>query len=340
MDQERYAKQIRFRKLGNPGQVRLAQSHVLIVGVGALGSHVAETLGRAGVGRMTLVDRDFVELSNLHRQALYDEDDCRQILPKAVAAAKRLARINSNIVINPVVADVQWSNLDNLLNNVDLMIDGSDNFNLRFLLNEAAVQRAIPWVYGGCVGSTGMAMTIVPGMGPCLRCIYTQVPSPGSVPTCDAAGILAPTVQTVAAYQAAEALKVLTGNRQDITRGLFSFDLWTGDYGVAEMAEPREDCPNCRKMEFEFLSGSSEMQVQALCGSNSVQVSPPQVLAVDLEEMERRLSPIGTVKKNPFLLSLSQGTLEMILFKDGRAMIKGTTDTSVARDFYTRMVGI
>ncbi|MBC9783242.1 ThiF family adenylyltransferase [Heliobacterium chlorum] len=337
---ERYLKQIRFSGVGEEGQRRLLSSKVLIAGMGALGTHLANALARAGVGHLLLADRDYVEKSNLQRQVLYDEDDVERTMPKAIAAKKKLQSINSEINIEAVVADLGWSNLEPLLEGVDLVVDGSDNFDLRFLLNDACVRSAIPWIYGGVTGAHGMAMVVLPEQGPCLRCLMPNPPAPGTIPTCDTAGILGPAIQMVTAFQSVEAIKVLTGRVQDLSRGLFSVDLWTNRYDLIDLSEARRtDCPACSLREFPFLEGKEEMQVIALCGSNSVQITPARGAKLRLDDIAERLKVLGKVQQNPYLLKVSIEQMEIILFGDGRAMIKGTQDPLAAKAFYTRYVG-
>ncbi|MBM7867509.1 thiazole biosynthesis adenylyltransferase ThiF [Heliobacterium gestii] len=337
---ERYIKQIRFSPFGEAGQRRLDDSTVLIAGVGALGTHLANSLARAGVGKLVLVDRDFVELSNLQRQILYDEADVTAMIPKAVAAKARLQAINSEIEVEAVVADIHWANLPRLLEGVDLVLDGSDNFDLRYLLNDACVQAGIPWIYGGVTGAHGMAMVVRPGQGPCLRCLIPSPPPPGSVPTCDMAGILAPAIQMITAFQAVEAMKVLAGRAEELAGGLFSVDLWDNRYDLIDLSQARrDDCPACQRREFPFLSGREEMQATPLCGANAVQVTPARPAELDLEMMAGRLSGAGKVEITPYLLRFSSAEGEMVLFRDGRAMIRGTQDPVQAKAVYTRLIG-
>ncbi|MZP28952.1 thiazole biosynthesis adenylyltransferase ThiF [Heliobacterium undosum] len=337
---ERYMKQIRFGAFGEAGQRRLGQSTALVAGVGALGTHLANTLARAGVGKLVLVDRDFVELSNLQRQILYDEADAAAMVPKAVAAKQKLQAINSEIRVEAIVADIHWANLPQLLDGVDLVLDGSDNFDLRYLLNDACVQAGIPWIYGGVTGAHGMAMVVRPGRGPCLRCLIPSPPPPGSAPTCDMAGILAPAIQMITAFQAVEAMKLLAGREDELAGGLFSVDLWNNRYDLIDLAAARrDDCPACGRGDFPFLAGREEMQATPLCGSNAVQITPARPAELDLEIMSERLSGAGKVEVTPYLLRFSSAEGEMVLFRDGRAMIRGTQDPVKAKAVYTRFTG-
>jgi molybdopterin/thiamine biosynthesis adenylyltransferase len=333
----RYAKQVLFEPLGQQGQDRLARSRVLIVGLGALGSTLANHLARAGVGFLRLSDRDFVELDNLQRQVLYDEEDVRANLPKAAAAASRLKRINSGIEIEPRVCDVNYSNAEDLARDVDLVLDGTDNFETRFLLNDACVKLGRPWVYGGCVGSYGMVMSVLPGDGPCFACLIGEPPAPGSSPTCDTAGVLGTAVGVVASVQANEALKILAGRRAALAGGLQTFDLWHNTSQVLKV--PRSpDCPVCARRIFRHLE-STASAATSLCGRNAVQICPPAGSTLDLAEAERKLSPLGKVRRNAYLLKFSADGCELTLFPDARAIIQGTDDLARARSLYARYVG-
>ncbi|KAB2954531.1 thiazole biosynthesis adenylyltransferase ThiF [Heliorestis acidaminivorans] len=337
---ERYAKQIRFAPIGEEGQRKLQQARVLIAGMGALGTHLANSLARAGVGYLKVIDRDFVELSNLQRQVLYDEEDVEEILPKAIAAQRKLEKINSSIVVEAEVVDISWANVQQHFEGIDLVVDGSDNFELRFLINDCAVKKKIPWIYGGITGSQGMAMVIRPFEGPCLRCIMPKAPTPGSMPTCDTAGVLGPTVQMVTAFQTAEAIKVLTGQDDKVCQGLLNIDLWTSRYEVFDLSKAsRPQCPACGQGEFPFLEGREEIQVTPICGSNAVQINPVGEKKLNLQDIARRLASLGEISQNPYLLKFNADGQEMVLFMDGRAMLKGTQDSVKAKSFYSRYVG-
>lgn len=333
----RYAKQVLFAPLGKEGQDRLARSRVLIVGLGALGSTLANHLARAGVGYLRLCDRDFVELDNLQRQVLYDEEDVRANLPKAAAAAARLQRINSEVDLDPRVCDVNYSNAEDLVRDVDLALDGTDNFETRFLLNDACVKLGKPWVYGGCVGSYGMVMTVLPGEGPCFACLIGDLPAPGSSPTCDTAGVLGMAVGVVASVQACEALKILAGRRESLAAGLQTFDLWHNSPQLLKVSRNPE-CPVCVRRSFRHLE-STASAATSLCGRNAVQISPPPGSTIDLAETERKLSPLGKVRRNAYLLKFSADGCELTLFPDARAIIQGTDDLARARSLYARYVG-
>jgi adenylyltransferase/sulfurtransferase len=334
----RYSRQTRFAPFGDGGQHRVAQASVAIVGCGALGSVQAELLTRAGVGRLRLIDRDFVELSNLQRQFLFDESDARDALPKAVAAARRLAQINSDVTIQPVVADLTASNADELFEGIDLILDGTDNFETRYLINDvtAAGGVATTWVYGAAVGSYGIQLAITPGETACFRCIYPDPPQ-GAQPTCETAGVLGPVTATIAALQSANALKILAGGADSVVARLTTIDLWTGE--IRQLDPPARDpnCPCCARREFAYLDGSRRAPV-SLCGRNAVQIHE-RAQRINLSELALRLGSIGPVQSNEFALRVALHPYELTVFPDGRAIIKGTTDIGLARSLYARYVG-
>ncbi len=333
----RYAKQILFAPLGKAGQERLGRSRVTLIGLGALGSTLANHLVRAGVGFVRLCDRDFVELDNLQRQVLYDEEDVRAALPKAAAAASKLARINSEVALDPRVCDVNYANAEELVQDVDLVLDGTDNFETRFILNDACVKLGRPWIYGGCVGSYGMVLTVLPGEGPCFACLVGGLPPPGSSPTCDTAGVLNTAVSIVASLQATEAIKLLAGRKDALLGGLQTLDVWHNTQQLIRV--PRsESCGVCAKREFRHLVANPS-GAAALCGRNAVQIVPPQGSTLDLAEAERRLSPLGKVRRNAYLLKLAVDGCELTLFPDARAIVQGTEDPAKARSLYSRYVG-
>ncbi|HVA48274.1 MAG TPA: ThiF family adenylyltransferase [Pirellulales bacterium] len=338
---DRYSRQIRFAPLGDDGQRRLLASRVLVCGCGALGSVLANTLARAGVGKLRIVDRDFVETSNLQRQVLFDEDDVAANLPKAIAAANKLRRINSEIEIEPIVADVDATNIERLLEGVDCLVDGTDNFETRFLINDAAVKLGIPWVYGGSIGAGGQTMTILPGETPCLRCLITEAPPPGTTETCDTAGILGPIVNVIASIQATEAIKILAGRREAVQRSLLVIDLWENRFLAMKARGLREgsDCPTCVRRKFEWLSGERGSHTAVLCGRNAVQLAQPGRAAVSLDALAQKLSGVGRLTRNPFLLRLEVGGFTLTIFPDGRAIIGGTDDIATARSVYAKYIG-
>jgi adenylyltransferase/sulfurtransferase len=338
---DRYIRQMRFTPWGEVGQRRLAQGRALLCGCGALGSAVANALVRAGVGRVRIVDRDFVELSNLQRQTLFDEQDVAAGLPKAVAAAEKLRKINSQVEIEPIVADLDYRNVQQFTADVDVIVDGTDNFETRFLLNDVAVQCGIAWVYGGALGAEGQTMTILPGETPCLRCLIPECPTPGSTPTCDTVGILGPIVEVIAAIEAMEALKILSGNRASISRQLTVIDLWDNRLRQIHVAELRKtaDCPACKQRQFPWLAGKAVSHTAVLCGRNAVQLTYPPGAQISLEALEAKLAPLGAVRRNPFLLRLKVEGYELTIFPDGRAIISGTDDIAAARTVYAKYVG-
>ncbi len=340
MTLERYIRQMRYPPLGEAGQQRLAAARALICGCGALGSTLANLLVRAGVGRVRIVDRDFVDLTNLHRQALFDERDVAAGLPKAIAAAEKLRRINSQVEIEPVVADVGPANVETLCEDVGVIVDGTDNFETRFLLNDAAVKHDIPWVYGGCLGAEGQTMTILPGETPCLRCLMEDCPPPGALPTCDTAGILGPIVGLVASIEALEAIKILSGNRQAVSRDWLLMDLWNNRLRQVRTTTLREqcDCPTCKRREFPWLAGKEGSRSAVLCGRNAVQLTYPGA-TISLEDLAGKLEAVGQVTRNPFLVRLRVDSYELTVFPDGRAIVGGTSDIAVARTLYARYVG-
>jgi molybdopterin-synthase adenylyltransferase len=339
---ERYLPQIRFVPLGEEGQRKLAGGRVLICGCGALGSAAANLLVRAGVGTVRIVDRDFVELSNLHRAALFDEPDAASALPKAVAAAEKLRAINSSVAVEPVVADVTPQNVERLCEGVDLLLDGTDNFETRFLLNDAAVKLGLPWIYAGCVGAEGQTMTIFPGETPCLRCLMESCPPPGAAPTCDTVGVLGPIVGVLAAFETGEAIKILSGNRAAVSPYLTAIDVWQNRLRQIEVQSLRSsaDCPTCHRGEFRWLAGREGSHAAVLCGRNAVQIDPGRDKPLPLDEIAAQLAPLGPIAQNSYLLRVRVAPYEITLFADGRAIIAGTDDPAVARAAYAKYVGM
>lgn len=338
---ERYSRQILFSGIGETGQNTLRKRHVLIIGVGALGTSNAEILVRAGVGKVTLADRDYIEFSNLQRQQLFTEQNARERMPKAIAAKRRLESINSDVEIAAHIMDVDAERLDKLCQDADLIIDATDNFETRMLINDMAMKKGIPWIYGACVSSYGISMAIVPGVTPCLHCLLEAVPAAGAA-TCDTAGIIAPTVQMVVAYQSAEALKILTGNEQAVQKKLVSFDLWTNQHTRIDVSKARKtDCPSCgTNPSFPFLQWENQTKTAVLCGRNTVQIRPGNWLDPDWDELGSRIRKLGLqVDENPFLLSFETAEHRIVLFKDGRALIHGTKDIQEAKAVYHRFIG-
>ena len=335
---ERYSRQAMFWAIGPAGQERLRTGSAAVIGCGALGSATVELLARSGVGRITVVDRDFVELSNLQRQVLFDEADAAAGVPKAIAAAQAVKRINSEVAVQPLVADVTPDNVEHIVSEVDVVLDGTDNFETRYLVNDACVKLGVPWIYGGAIGATGMSMTIRPGESPCFRCVFPVSPDPGTMSTCDTAGVLASTVMAVAAIQWTEAIKILVGDREHLNPGLVGFDLWSNDHLVTKSSRA-PDCPCCVQKRFAYLEAQVTSRTASLCGRNAIQVSPGHDLKLDLAAMGRRLASAGPVTFSDFLVRFTVGEYELTIFADGRAIVKGTSDKTVARTLYARYVG-
>jgi adenylyltransferase/sulfurtransferase len=337
---ERYSRQMRFPGVGAAGQNRLLKSTVVVCGCGALGTVIASTLARAGIGRLRLVDRDFVENHNLQRQFLYTEADAADNLPKAVAAADHLKRVNSEIQIEPVVSDIDRGNIAALVDDADVIMDGTDNFEVRYLVNDIAVMRGKPWVFGGCVGSQGQTMTIIPGATPCLRCLFRASPAPGEAATCETAGVLAPIVAIVASYQSAEAIKILLGKREQIQRGLLYTDIWDNVWQRFDTASgPDPECPCCGARQFEWLEGKLGSRAVRLCGRNAVQIAPEARTNLDLEKLAHDLAAWGPVTSNRYLVRCELPAHRLTVFPDGRAIIQGTDDLEQARTIYARYIG-
>jgi len=338
---ERYSRQIRFPGMREDGQRRLLQSRVTLCGCGALGTVLANSLVRAGVGHLRLIDRDFIETSNLQRQVLFDEQDVAENLPKAEAAARKLEAINSSVHIEPVVTDIDRTNILELVEDADLILDGTDNFEIRYLINDAAVKLAKPWVYGGCIGSHGQTMTILPGETPCLRCVFEAAPAPGEAGTCETAGVLGPIVNIIASYQATEAFKILAGRLDKVNRDLLYFDVWDNVQKRIRIAPllGKVDCPCCQRKKFEWLDGDMGSHTTSLCGRNAVQVAHRMASRLTLEDLARHLESLGTVSYNRFLLKFQVESYDFTVFPDGRAIIKGTDDVDKARTLYAKYIG-
>lgn len=334
-----------YPPIGEQGQQRLGASRVLLIGCGALGTHLADALVRAGVGFLRIVDRDFIEINNLQRQILFDEDDIAAGLPKAEAARRKLTRINTAVSVEAVVADVNYRNIDSLAEGADLLLDGTDNFETRYLINDLAVKTRRPWIYGACVGATGLSMPILPGDTPCLRCVFEQAPPPEMNPTCDTAGILGPTVSLVAARQIVEAIKILTGNLDAVDRRLLQFDAWQNRWVFLNVQRAREtgDCPCCHHRRFDYLDGTLAASTTVLCGRNAVQISPSHEKGVRLifPDIAAKLKAGAAtdVRFNAFMLKAHVEGLDLTLFPDARAIITGTQSPDHARTIYARYIG-
>ncbi|MBP1624977.1 MAG: moeZ 1 [Acidobacteria bacterium] len=333
----RYARQAALGEIGNAGQKALSESAILIVGCGALGSAQGELLARAGIGRLILVDRDVLELHNLQRQLLFDEKDVAGRLPKAVAAARRLRAVNSEIVIDDIVADVTAANVTDLVRSADLIMDGTDNFETRYILNDAAVQAGKPYVYGGVLGTEGAVLAVRPGQGPCLRCIFPDPPDAWRLPTCETRGVLNTAVVWVAALQATEAIKLLV-HAPETNTSLYALDIWSGSIRMFR-TQRNKDCVCCVHHRFEYLSGERQVSSTVFCGRNAVQVTLQGQTAPDFAQLRERLAPIGEVTVNGLLLEFTCGAQRMVLFPDGRVLVMGTTDTAEARSLVARYIG-
>jgi molybdopterin-synthase adenylyltransferase len=334
--EDRYSRQTLFKEIGAEGQGRLSRARVVIVGCGATGSALASLLARAGVGTIRIVDRDYVEPSNLQRQSLFDENDARESVPKAIAAARQIARFNSEIVVEPQVDDLIPQNADALMGGVDLILDGTDNFETRYLINDYAVKTSLPWIYAAAVGSYAVTMNVVPGETACLACVFPQPPR-GAIETCETAGILNTAVNLVASIAATEALKCLIGARGKMRRTLLSWDLWQNEQAEVAAGSRRAGCRVCGERDFAHLAGEGRPHI-TLCGRNSVQIHERE-RPVDFAEISARLQPLGGVRHNSFVLKFWREPYEITLFLDGRAIVKGTTDTAIARSLYARYIG-
>ncbi len=340
-DLARYARQIIYPGIGEGGQRALLNARVAVIGVGALGSVLANHMARVGVGHLRLVDRDSVELHNLPRQLLYDEDDVTALLPKAVAAARKLRRINSAITVEEVVADVTAANIAGLVADADLVLDGTDNFATRYLINDICVKLGKPWVYAGVIGAYGMTMTIRPGLTPCLRCVMGELPAPGTVPTCETAGIIGPIVSLIGSIAAAEGMKLIIGS-EGLNPGMIYVDLWEDSFERFELGGPRPDCPTCGHGQYPFLNAETGTRTTSLCGRDAVQVSVVGTSGTDLAALAERLraARLGTIQANPYLIRAQIEGYEFTIFGDGRAIIKGTADEALATTLYARYIGM
>ncbi len=338
-DLHRYRKQILLKEIGEFGQRRLMESRAAVIGCGALGSIISNTLVRMGVGSIVIADRDYLELDNLHRQILYDEDDVRSNLPKASAAAIKLGKINPDVVIEPVVADINAENICDIIRGADCVIDGTDNFETRFLINDACHRMNIPWIYGGVVGTHGMSYTILPGETACFRCFMRDLPGPGENETCDTVGVLATAVSIIASIETTEAVKILSRRRGDLNRELVTIDAWSGSYKTFKLKKD-DDCPLCGKGEYDFLDERSLSKAVSMCGSNAIQITPGKKITIGFDEIAGRLSVIGSVIRNEHILKFSADGSDITLFRDGRAIIKGVKDEAAARTIFSKYIGL
>jgi molybdopterin-synthase adenylyltransferase len=337
MNLEKYSRQILFAPLGRDGQRKLHDAQVLIIGCGALGTAQANALVRAGVGRLRIIDRDYVEESNLQRQLLFDEADAKQSLPKAVAAERHLRRLNSDVEVDGVIADIDSFSIETYVRGFDIILDGTDNFETRFLINDVAVKLGIPWLYGAVVGSYGATLTVLPGRSACLACVFPERPK-GLQETCDTVGVISPAVAWVAAIQVTEALKILTGCESELHGKLLAYDVWKNTHQqITPLIDPQ--CRACQQRRFTYLEGDALSHTTLLCGRNSIQIRQPEGQSLDLAAVRARLEPIGPVRGNGFLLRCQLDPYELIVFADGRAIVKGTDDPAMARKIYAQYVG-
>ena len=352
MTGDRYARQAILPQIGAEGQARLAASHAVVVGCGALGSYQLQILARAGIGRLTVVDRDFVERSNLQRQILFTDADAEASIPKAMAAERALRAINPEIDVRGMVDDLNAGNAEALLAGADVVCDGTDNFEARYLINDWTARESVPWVYGGVIGVSGLVMPILPGETACLRCVFEEAPAPGALPTCETAGVLGAAVAVVAGLQVAETLKILVGAREAVTRALMTYDAWDTEWRRVATGGPRDDCPVCSGRDFAYLDGRLGSRAARLCGRNAIQLLPRTAEPPSLATIAERLGPEWRVTRNEFMLSARRrgapeegrpGTgadITVNVFRDGRAIVDGTDDEAEARSLYARVIGI
>jgi len=336
----RYSRQELFSPIGKDGQQQISDKHVLIIGVGALGSACAEALVRAGIGKLTIVDRDYVEWSNLQRQQLFTEEDAKNRIPKVIAAKNRLTAINSSVKIEVIIADASVLELEEWAKQVDLLIDATDNFETRMIINDVSQKVGVPWIYGACVGSYGISYTIIPGKTPCLSCLLESVPLGGL--TCDTAGIISPAVNMVVSFQISEALKILVGDFDSLRNKLVSFDLWKNQNSSIQVDKLRKkDCPSCgEEPSYPYLSFENQTKTAVLCGRDSVQIRPSIPIVRDLEALEKIFANQGgAVERNPYLLSYTVNLHRLVVFKDGRVLVHGTKDISAAKALYHKYLG-
>ena len=334
---DRYSRQTMFPGIGEDGQAKLISASAVIIGCGALGCNIATLLVRAGVGRIRIIDRDFIEYHNLQRQVLFNEEDIRSGLPKAIAAERHLRNVNSSVEIEGIVADVNYTNIESFCSGADVILDGLDNIETRLLINDVSLKHKIPWVYGGAIASSGMTMTIIPGETPCFRCFSPAVPEPGTIPTCETVGVVATAPAIIGSLQATEAMKILVGS-EEINRKLLIVNVWTGTFDQIKI-EPRKDCPTCQG-KYEFLESRYVIKTTTLCGqSRAVQVVNTNVSEIALDELAARLKNVGQITQNEFMLSFIADDHEIFVFRDGRAIIKNTADELSAKELYTKYIG-
>ena len=334
---DRYIRQTAFAELGADGQKQLGRAKVLLAGCGALGSAIAVSLVRSGVGELTIVDQDFPEIINLHRQFLYDEDNVRHKVPKAVVAVQKLSKANSQVKVIPVVTELSANNIEKLARGKDLILDGTDNLDARYVINDYCVKYGVPWIYGGIIGASGMMMVIIPGKSACLRCLFPLPPAPGLVPTCATVGVLNPAPLLIGALESIEAIKYLSGKGKPRT-GLIQFDLWGENFFTTKL-ERNKSCPACGKKKFEFLEKKQTEYAGRLCGNDAIKVIPPKDLNLDLKALQRKLSRRGKAKYNGWIIEASIKGRRIIIFQDGRAIIDGVSEEPKAISVYHEIIG-
>jgi len=332
---DRYSRQVLLPQIGEEGQKKLGKSSVVVIGCGGLGGVIATSLVRAGIGRVKLVDRDIIEYHNLHRQLLFNEDDVKNKLPKAVAAERYLKKVNSSIEIEGVVTDVNYSNIEKLITGADLILDGLDNPETRFIINDAGMKHKIPWIYGAAIATSGMTMNIIPGKTPCFRCIFPSLPVPGVIPTCDTAGVIGPTPFIIGSLQATEAVKILIGS-QEINRDIIFIDVWEDTFQQFKVSH-RRDCPTCQG-NYEFLQAKLGIRTTILCGQNSVQVLDPKVESLSLKKLATHLKSSGEVSHGESTLSFKVDKHDIVIFPDGRIILTNSLDESLARELYVKYI--
>lgn len=337
----RYSRQILFPFIGKEGQKKLANSRIAIAGMGALGSNAASQLVRSGVGYIRIIDRDFVEYSNLQRQELYDESDAKENYPKAIAAKLKLKKINSNVEIDAKIADITWKNAEELLTGVDLILDGTDNFETKYLINDVALKHKIPWIYGEAICSKGTTFNIIPDKTPCFVCIYPEQPVHGKIETCGTSGVINPIANLVSAYQVTDALKILVGDYEHLNTALLSFDLWKNDFNKIEINNLRRaNCPVCMHRKYESLEPKNKKErFVSLCGNDTVQISPLKNMKFDLKQLAEKLRSAGKVEETEFLVKFMIDDYNLTIFPDGKIMVHGTNDVVIAKSLYTRYIG-
>jgi len=334
---DRYSRQALFPGIGEEGQKKLGNSSVVLIGCGALGTVIATSLVRAGIGKIKIIDRDFIEYHNLQRQVIFDEEDIKAGLPKAIAAERHLKKVNSSIEIEGIVADVNYTNIERFVRGSDVILDGLDNFETRGLINDVSLKHKIPWIYGGAIGASGMTMNIIPGQTPCLRCVHPEVPDGARMLTCETAGVLSAAPFIIGSLQSAEAIKILVGS-DSVNRDLVMINVWEGKFSRFKIGR-RDDCPACRG-KYEFLEARFGTKTTSLCGQNAVQVLNPAVGEVSFDSLAAHLKPLGEVSYNEFMLRFVVDSHEMVIFPDGRAIVKNTNDESLARGLYAKYIGV